>query len=69
MTPEAVHAKGWRTPRGHTHCQGTSQKEWTPAYADAGEGARDSHGHLDGTRDVRDSWVLIPALDGGWHQS
>ena len=69
MTPEAVHAKGWRTPRGHTHCQGTSQKEWTPAHTDTGEGARDRHGHPDGARDLRDSWVLIPALDGGWYQS
>ena len=36
MTPEAVHAGGQRTPQGHTHCQDTSQKEWTPAHATLG---------------------------------
>ena len=69
MTPEAMHAKGWRTPRGHTRCQDTSQKEWTPAHTDTGEGARDRHGHPDGTRDLRDSWVLIPALEEERYQS
>ena len=47
----------------------TFQKEWTPAHTGAGEGARDRHGHPDGTRDLRDSWVLIPALDEEWYQS
>ena len=33
------------------------------------EGAHDRHGHLGGTRDLCDGWVLIPALDGERYQS
>ena len=43
--------------------------EGTPAHADTGKGAHGRHGHLDGTRDLGDSWVLIPALYGERHQS
>ena len=73
MTPGAVHdivpGRGQRTPRGDTHGQGTSQKEWTPVHTDTGEGAHDRHGHPNGTRDPCDSWVLIPALEEEQYQS
>ena len=73
MTPGTAHdivtGQGQRTPRGDTRGRGTSQEEWTPVHTDAGEGARDGHGHPNGTRDPCDSWVLIPALDEERYQS
>ena len=74
-----------RTPRGHTHNQGTSQGQGhlgdtpapghtsgtrTPAHADTGQRNTPlGHGHLQRARDLCDSWVLIPAPLGGRHQS
>ena len=62
-------AAGGVRSKGHPHSQGTPQRTRTPAHKDTGEGAHDGHGHPDRTRDLCDSWVLIPAMDGRWHQS
>ena len=55
---------GARPQSGHI------SRTWTPTYADTGQRSTLlGHGHSQRTRDLCDSWVYIPALLDGRHQS